>query len=49
VAGYAYALFLHAQTRRSGAGAWIRWLTTVDASRFVLAARSGWPCAWWWS
>jgi O-antigen ligase len=42
VAGYAYALFLQTpRPERSGAGVWLRWLTTVEASRFVLVSTIG--------
>lgn len=42
IAGYAYALFLDTpRPERPGAGAWARWLTTVDASRFVLVSTVG--------
>jgi O-antigen ligase len=42
VAGYAYALFLSApRPHQSGAGAWMRWLATVDANRFLLVSIVG--------
>jgi O-antigen ligase len=42
VAAYAYALFLQApRPSRRGAGGWLRWVTTVEASRFMLVSTDG--------
>jgi hypothetical protein len=42
VVGYAYALFLQApRPNRPGVGGWIRWASTVEASRFVLVGTVG--------
>ncbi len=42
VAGYAYALFLRApRPDGRGASAWIRWIATVEANRFLLVSTVG--------